>query len=57
MLSKSSLLAVLLLISVLAKLVEQALVHAINEMLASPVPEIQRTNLGNVVLLLKSFKV
>jgi len=28
-----------------------------NEMLASPVPEIQRTNLGNVVLLLKSLKV
>ncbi|KAL5076437.1 hypothetical protein RYX36_015421 [Vicia faba] len=26
-------------------------------MLASPVPEIQRTNLGNVVLLLKSLKV
>ncbi|CAL5200097.1 unnamed protein product [Lathyrus oleraceus] len=29
----------------------------LNEMLASPVPEIQRTNLGNVVLLLKSLKV
>ncbi|KAI4331886.1 hypothetical protein L6164_016837 [Bauhinia variegata] len=29
----------------------------LNEMLPSPVPEIQRTNLGNVVLLLKSFKV
>ncbi|CAN0901896.1 Pre-mRNA-splicing factor ATP-dependent RNA helicase DEAH7 [Linum grandiflorum] len=28
-----------------------------NEMLPSPVPEIQRTNLGNVVLLLKSLKV
>ncbi|XP_020597248.1 pre-mRNA-splicing factor ATP-dependent RNA helicase DEAH7-like, partial [Phalaenopsis equestris] len=28
-----------------------------NEMLATPVPEIQRTNLGNVVLLLKSLKV
>ncbi|CAN1175866.1 Pre-mRNA-splicing factor ATP-dependent RNA helicase DEAH7 [Linum perenne] len=27
------------------------------EMLPSPVPEIQRTNLGNVVLLLKSLKV
>ncbi|KAI3877863.1 hypothetical protein MKX03_028749 [Papaver bracteatum] len=27
-----------------------------NEMLPSPVPEIQRTNLGNVVLLLKSLK-
>ncbi|QCE09158.1 pre-mRNA-splicing factor ATP-dependent RNA helicase DEAH7 [Vigna unguiculata] len=29
----------------------------LNEMLSSPVPEIQRTNLGNVVLLLKSLKV
>ncbi|KAJ7945536.1 Pre-mRNA-splicing factor ATP-dependent RNA helicase [Quillaja saponaria] len=29
----------------------------LNELLASPVPEIQRTNLGNVVLLLKSLKV
>lgn len=29
----------------------------LNEMLHSPVPEIQRTNLGNVVLLLKSLKV
>ncbi|QHN84221.1 pre-mRNA-splicing factor ATP-dependent RNA helicase [Arachis hypogaea] len=29
----------------------------LNEMLPSPVPEIQRTNLGNVVLLLKSLKV
>ncbi|XP_004295532.1 PREDICTED: pre-mRNA-splicing factor ATP-dependent RNA helicase PRP16-like [Fragaria vesca subsp. vesca] len=29
----------------------------LNEMLASPVPEIQRTNLGYVVLLLKSLKV
>lgn len=29
----------------------------LNEMLASPVPEIQRTNLGNVVLLLKSLKI
>ncbi|VFR00076.1 unnamed protein product [Cuscuta campestris] len=28
-----------------------------NEMLPSPVPEIQRTNLGNVVLLLKSLKI
>ncbi|PKI35664.1 hypothetical protein CRG98_043935 [Punica granatum] len=28
----------------------------LNEMLPSPVPEIQRTNLGNVVLLLKSLK-
>lgn len=28
-----------------------------NEMLATPVPEIQRTNLGNIVLLLKSLKV
>ncbi|XP_049355702.1 pre-mRNA-splicing factor ATP-dependent RNA helicase DEAH7-like [Solanum verrucosum] len=28
-----------------------------NEMLQSPVPEIQRTNLGNVVLLLKSLKI
>uniref|UniRef100_A0A0D9WZA3 RNA helicase n=1 Tax=Leersia perrieri TaxID=77586 RepID=A0A0D9WZA3_9ORYZ len=28
-----------------------------NEMLPNPVPEIQRTNLGNVVLLLKSLKV
>ncbi|XP_073004933.1 pre-mRNA-splicing factor ATP-dependent RNA helicase DEAH7-like [Typha latifolia] len=28
-----------------------------NEMLPDPVPEIQRTNLGNVVLLLKSLKV
>ncbi|GJS06884.1 pre-mRNA-splicing factor ATP-dependent RNA helicase DEAH7 [Tanacetum coccineum] len=28
-----------------------------NEMLPQPVPEIQRTNLGNVVLLLKSLKV
>ncbi|KAL8157833.1 pre-mRNA-splicing factor ATP-dependent RNA helicase DEAH7 [Apium graveolens] len=28
-----------------------------NELLPSPVPEIQRTNLGNVVLLLKSLKV
>ncbi|KAJ9167576.1 hypothetical protein P3X46_019198 [Hevea brasiliensis] len=29
----------------------------LNEMLPSPVPEIQRTNLGNVVLLLKSLKI
>ncbi|KAI4340648.1 hypothetical protein MLD38_025461 [Melastoma candidum] len=29
----------------------------LNEMLPSPIPEIQRTNLGNVVLLLKSLKV
>lgn len=29
----------------------------LNEMLPSPVPEIQRTNLGNVVLLLKSLNV
>ncbi|KAL9324599.1 hypothetical protein ACSQ67_009456 [Phaseolus vulgaris] len=29
----------------------------LNEMLPSPVPEIQRTNLGNVVLLLKSLQV
>ncbi|KAJ0094471.1 hypothetical protein Patl1_16915 [Pistacia atlantica] len=29
----------------------------LNELLPSPVPEIQRTNLGNVVLLLKSLKV
>nr|CAN71460.1 hypothetical protein VITISV_033508 [Vitis vinifera] len=29
----------------------------LNELLASPVPEIQRTNLGNVVLLLKSLKI
>ncbi|KAK6930841.1 DEAD-box helicase, OB fold [Dillenia turbinata] len=29
----------------------------LNEMLESPVPEIQRTNLGNVVLLLKSLKI
>ncbi|KNA17580.1 hypothetical protein SOVF_078160 [Spinacia oleracea] len=29
----------------------------LNEMLHSPVPEIQRTNLGNVVLLLKSLKI
>ncbi|XP_065869964.1 pre-mRNA-splicing factor ATP-dependent RNA helicase DEAH7-like [Euphorbia lathyris] len=29
----------------------------LNEMLSSPVPEIQRTNLGNVVLLLKSLKI
>ncbi|KAK9273961.1 hypothetical protein L1049_018773 [Liquidambar formosana] len=29
----------------------------INEMLPSPVPEIQRTHLGNVVLLLKSLKI
>ncbi|KAG2645582.1 hypothetical protein PVAP13_2KG431815 [Panicum virgatum] len=28
-----------------------------NEMLPNPVPEIQRTNLGNVVLLLKSLRV
>ncbi|KAL5721851.1 RNA helicase [Ranunculus cassubicifolius] len=28
-----------------------------NEMLPNPVPEIQRTNLGNVVLLLKSLKI
>ncbi|KAH0734088.1 hypothetical protein KY285_009795 [Solanum tuberosum] len=28
-----------------------------NEMLQSPVPDIQRTNLGNVVLLLKSLKI
>ncbi|KAH7854444.1 hypothetical protein Vadar_013882 [Vaccinium darrowii] len=28
-----------------------------DEMLPSPVPEIQRTNLGNVVLLLKSLKI
>ncbi|OIS98778.1 pre-mrna-splicing factor atp-dependent rna helicase deah7 [Nicotiana attenuata] len=28
-----------------------------NEMLPSPVPEIQQTNLGNVVLLLKSLKI
>ncbi|KAI3944566.1 hypothetical protein MKW98_021024 [Papaver atlanticum] len=28
-----------------------------NEMLPSPVPEIQRTNLGNVVLLLKSLNI
>ncbi|KAL7605422.1 hypothetical protein Lser_V15G14609 [Lactuca serriola] len=28
-----------------------------NEMLPQPVPEIQRTNLGNVVLLLKSLKI
>ncbi|CAI5478557.1 unnamed protein product [Closterium sp. Yama58-4] len=28
-----------------------------NEMLANPVPEIQRTNLGNVVLLLKSLNI
>ncbi|MCL7039666.1 hypothetical protein MKW94_021830 [Papaver nudicaule] len=28
-----------------------------NEMLPSPLPEIQRTNLGNVVLLLKSLKI
>lgn len=28
-----------------------------NEMLANQVPEIQRTNLGNVILLLKSLKV
>lgn len=28
-----------------------------NEMLQNPVPEIQRTNLGNVVLLLKSLKI
>ncbi|XP_015162147.1 pre-mRNA-splicing factor ATP-dependent RNA helicase PRP16-like [Solanum tuberosum] len=28
-----------------------------NEMLQSPVPEIQQTNLGNVVLLLKSLKI
>ncbi|CAM8947639.1 unnamed protein product [Rhodiola kirilowii] len=28
-----------------------------NELLPSPVPEIQRTNLGNVVLLLKSLKI
>nr|DAD43943.1 TPA_asm: hypothetical protein HUJ06_002173 [Nelumbo nucifera] len=26
-------------------------------MLPNPVPEIQRTNLGNIVLLLKSFKI
>ncbi|KAL9256976.1 Pre-mRNA-splicing factor ATP-dependent RNA helicase DEAH7-like protein [Drosera capensis] len=29
----------------------------LNEMLQSPVPEIQRTNLGNVVLLLKSLNI
>ncbi|KAG6394384.1 hypothetical protein SASPL_144968 [Salvia splendens] len=29
----------------------------LNEMLPSPVPEIQRSNVGNVVLLLKSLKV
>ncbi|CAA7388058.1 unnamed protein product [Spirodela intermedia] len=29
----------------------------LNEMLPNPVPEIQRTNLGNVVLLLKSLRV
>ncbi|CAI0450527.1 unnamed protein product [Linum tenue] len=29
----------------------------LNELLPSPVPEIQRTNLGNVVLLLKSLKI
>ncbi|KDP47064.1 hypothetical protein JCGZ_10791 [Jatropha curcas] len=29
----------------------------LNEMVPSPVPEIQRTNLGNVVLLLKSLKI
>ncbi|KAK4486075.1 hypothetical protein RD792_008741 [Penstemon davidsonii] len=29
----------------------------LDEMLPSPVPEIQRTNLGNVVLLLKSLKI
>lgn len=29
----------------------------LQEMLPSPVPEIQRTNLGNVVLLLKSLKI
>ncbi|MQM09485.1 hypothetical protein Taro_042358 [Colocasia esculenta] len=29
----------------------------LNEMLPNPVPEIQRTNLGNVVLLLKSLKI
>ncbi|GLU06194.1 hypothetical protein SLE2022_232450 [Rubroshorea leprosula] len=29
----------------------------LNEMLPSPMPEIQRTNLGNVVLLLKSLKI
>ncbi|GMH27685.1 hypothetical protein Nepgr_029528 [Nepenthes gracilis] len=29
----------------------------LNEMLPSPVPEIQRTNLGNVVLLLKSLNI
>ncbi|KAL4325885.1 hypothetical protein GQ457_11G011660 [Hibiscus cannabinus] len=29
----------------------------LDEMLAAPVPEIQRTNLGNVVLLLKSLKI
>ncbi|KAL2504907.1 RNA helicase family protein [Abeliophyllum distichum] len=29
----------------------------LNEMLPSPVPEIQRTNLGNVVLLLKFLKI
>lgn len=29
----------------------------LNEMLGAPVPEIQRTNLGNVVLLLKSLKI
>ncbi|XP_071736415.1 pre-mRNA-splicing factor ATP-dependent RNA helicase DEAH7-like isoform X2 [Rutidosis leptorrhynchoides] len=28
-----------------------------NEMLPQPVPEIQRTNLGNIVLLLKSLKI
>jgi len=28
-----------------------------NEMLGNPVPEIQRTNLGNVVLLLKSLNI
>ncbi|MQL78605.1 hypothetical protein Taro_011032 [Colocasia esculenta] len=29
----------------------------LNELLPNPVPEIQRTNLGNVVLLLKSLKI
>ncbi|GKV14740.1 hypothetical protein SLEP1_g25564 [Rubroshorea leprosula] len=29
----------------------------LNEMLPNPMPEIQRTNLGNVVLLLKSLKI
>lgn len=33
------------------------LIHALQELLAVTVPEIQRTNLGNVVLLLKSLNV